>query len=73
MQKRKEDYPIVLGVKHVKEIMDVKESAATQYIKMANKKLEQEGYLVNVTRLLRIPRDQFYRIYGITESEGVHG
>ncbi len=64
--KTKDDYPIVLGVQHVQEIMDCSESSARNYIRVANKQLQKEGVMTDVIRLARIPRNQFFKIYGIT-------
>ncbi|GEA33603.1 helix-turn-helix domain-containing protein [Clostridium diolis] len=67
MNKEKADYPIVLQTKDVMEIMGCSSTTAAQYIKIASAKLKEQGKIppVDVVKNLRIPRDQFYFIYGI--------
>lgn len=67
MIKEKNDYPIVLTPKHVKEIMDCSEPTARTYIKTANAKLKEEGKIpcLEVANISRVPRDYFFQMFGI--------
>lgn len=67
MIKNKQDYPIVLTTKHVKEILNCSEPTARTYIKTANARLKQEGKIscLEVASISRVPRDYFFNMLGI--------
>lgn len=65
--KEKKDYPLVLKVEHVMEIMGVKRTAASAYIREASETMKAQGKLppLHVVSKSRIPRDVFFELYGI--------
>lgn len=67
MVKEKSDYPIVLTVKHVQEIMGCGKTSAYQFVKMASAHMKQQGKIPPQDTVGRaiVPRDVFFEIYGI--------
>lgn len=53
-----------IGVNEIKQELDVKQTTAYKIIRALNEELERDGFL---THCGRVPRDYFYKRYGLTE------
>lgn len=67
MAKEKHDYPIVLSVSDVQEIMGCGKTSAYEMVKVASAYMKKQGKTPpqETVRRAIIPRDVFFEMYGI--------
>ncbi len=67
MVKEKHDYPIVLTVKHVQEIMGCGKTSAYEFVNIVSAHMKKQGKIPPKETVGRavVPRDVFFELYGI--------